>query len=99
MLLELIAVGADFLAKNPALVGMVIATEEFVKKAIGNPVWFKQWHKIAIAFALAFLFVIPSYPPKITPELIAQVVAVGGVAAGLFTAGASLAAKVNEVKK
>ncbi len=93
MLLKLIDVGAEFLSKNPVLVGMVIAAVEFLKKAMEKYPWFKGWYKIVAAFLFAALFVIPVYPPKVTPELIAQIVAVGGVASGLFAAGASLAEK------
>jgi len=96
MLLKLIEVGAEFLAKNPMLVGMVIAAEEFVKKFMEKQVWFKGWHKIVLAFLLAALCVIPDFPPKFSPELVAQIVAVGGMAAGLFSAGAGIVEKINK---
>lgn len=87
MLLKLIEVGADFLQKNPHLVAMVIGIEEMFKKWLEGYKWFKGWHKIVLAFVLAFFLVIQDFPPKFTPELIAQVVAIGGVASGLFAAG------------
>lgn len=99
MLLKLIEVGIDFLSKNPVLVGAVIAAVEFIKKALEKYPWFKGWHKLIASFLMAFIFVIPAFPPKFSWELVAQVVAVGGAASGLFAAGSSLAAKVNEPKK
>ena len=86
MLLELIKHGTDFLAANPVLVGMVIAAEEFLKKQWGTKAWVRGWHKIAAAFLLAALFVMPEFPPKFSAELAAEIIAVGGVAAGLFSA-------------
>ena len=86
MLLELIKHGTDFLAANPLLVGAVIAAEEFLKKWLGTKAWVKRWHKIAAAFLLATLFVLPEFPPEFSAELLAEIVAVGGVAAGLFSA-------------
>ena len=87
MLIELIQHAAAFLSSNPALVGMVIAAEEFLKKAMVKYLWFKGGVRVAAAFILAALFVIPEFPPVVTPELVAEIVAVGGVAAGLFSAG------------
>jgi hypothetical protein len=95
MFVALIKHAIEFLAANPVLVGMVIAAEEFVKKLLEGKEWFNGWVKIALAFVLAIFFVLPENP-AFSWELVAEVIAVGGSAAGLFSAGASLAAKARE---
>jgi len=84
MLLKLIQVGIDYVQSNPIIVGAVMAAVEWVKKLLEGQKWLKSWHKVVIAFALSFAFILEEFPPKFTPELIAQGVAVGLVATGVY---------------
>jgi len=87
MFFDLIQHGAQFLAENPQLVAMVIAVEEFIKKFVGGQEWFnREWIKVVLAFLLGALFVFDP-PIELSLELVAEIIAIGGTAAGLFSAG------------
>ena len=87
MFFDLIQHGAQFLAENPQLVAMVIAAEEFIKKFLGGQDWFnREWVKVVLAFVLGALFIIEP-PISFSLEMVAEIIAIGGTAAGLFSAG------------
>ena len=93
MLLRLIQHGAMFLSENPMLIGMVMSAMEFLKKGLESQAWFqKDWVRVGAVFVMAALFVMPEVP-AFSMELLAEIFAVGGAAAGLFSVGASLAKK------
>ena len=90
MLLDLIRHGVIYLSNNAEMVAMVIAAEEFLKKWLEQYKWFNGSIKIILAFILAAAFIIKVFPPEITGELLAEIIAVGGTAAGLFSAGQAI---------
>ena len=90
MLLDLIRHGVVFLSNNAELVAMVIAAEEFLKKWLEQYKWFNGSIKVVMAFILAAAFIIKVFPPEFSGELFAEIIAVGGTAAGLFSAGQAI---------
>ncbi len=98
MLLELIQSAIKFVQDNVVLIGAVMACVEWLKTVSISWPWVKAWHKILAAFILSFLFVIPSWPVKVTLDLVVHGIAVGLYATGAFQLGASIAAKVGEPK-
>jgi len=90
MLLDLIRHGVNFVSNNAELVAMVIAAEEFLKKWLSQYKWFDGKVKVALAFVLAAGFIIKVFPPDFSAELLAEIIAIGGTAAGLFSAGQAI---------
>lgn len=92
MLLDLINVGVKFLEANPILVGVVISVTEFFKRWMKKQAWAKDTYSLVFGMAAGFLFAIPSAGfEAIVPEIfIAQGVALGGVACGLYMTASSI---------
>lgn len=92
MILDLINVGIRFLEENPILVGVVISVTEFFKRWMKQQAWAKDIYSMAFAFAAGFLFAVPKLGfDAIVPEVfIAQGVALGVAASGLYMVGSSI---------
>jgi hypothetical protein len=85
MLLDLIQKGLAFLQANVVLVGSVIAITQWIKVGVKNLNLprVKSWMFTIIAFIVSALCIIP-FKPVFDLDLVVQVIAVGGVATGLF---------------
>jgi len=96
MLFVIINEAAKFIAENPALVAMIIVIVEYVKRWVSPLPWYKPVYMTAFGFLLGFLFAVPAAGfGAIEPvSFVAQGIALGGVATGLFKVGSSLAEKV-----
>lgn len=95
MLFVIINEAAKFIAENAALVAMILVIVEYVKRWTAPLPWFKPAYMTALGFVLGFLFAVPEAGlAAIEPvSFIAQGIALGGVATGLFKVGSSLAEK------
>ena len=93
MFFEIINKAGEFIAANPALVAMIIVIVEYVKRWTENMLWFKSVYMTVLGFLLGFLFAVPEAGfGAIEPvSFIAQGIALGGVATGLFKVGSTLA--------
>ena len=93
MLFMIINEAGNFIAENPALVAMIIVIVEYVKRWTQDAVLFKSEYMTALGFLLGFLFAVPEAGfGAIEPiSFIAQGIALGGVATGLFKVGNSFA--------
>ena len=95
MILDLVNVGIRFLEANPVLVGVVISATEFFKRLMKKQAWAKDIYSLAFAFAVGFLFAVPKLGfDAIVPEVfLAQGIALGAVASGLYMTASSIAKK------
>ena len=94
MLLDLVQLGWKFIQDNGTIVIAVIAFTEWVKAFIKSQPWIKSWMFTAIAFAIAFLCIVPSgveLVKVISVEFLVKWLAIGGAATGLFKVSKELA--------
>ena len=98
MLFVIINEAGKFIADNPALIAMIIVIVEYVKRWTKPLSWFKPICMTALGFLLGFLFAVPEAGlGAIEPiTFVAQGIALGGVATGLFKVGNSFARTANE---
>ena len=93
MLFVIINEAGKFLADNPMLIAMILAIVEYVKRWTANVGWVKPEYLTIFGFVLGFLFAIPEagFAAIIPLAYVAQSVALGLVATGLFKVGSTLA--------
>ena len=98
MLFVIINEAGKFIADNPALIAMIIVIVEYVKRWTENLAWFKPQYMTLLGFLLGFLFAVPEAGfLAIEPvTFIAQGIALGGIATGLFKVGNSFARTASE---
>lgn len=103
MLFQIIEGVKEFLAANAALIALVLAIVEYVKRAVlaQNFPWMKDWYITAFAFVVSFLFAIPEAGfPAIGADpvtYIANSIGIGLVTTGVYKVSSTIAKKVRSI--
>jgi hypothetical protein len=90
MVFEILAKLLAFLQANSIIIALVASATQWVKLQVQNFPWIKSWMFTVLAFAFAFLFVIPASGFVFSWMWVLEGIAVGGVATGLFKVGSDL---------
>ena len=97
MLFDIVQSTMDFLEANPALIALVLAIVEYVKRWVQDQTWYKDWYVTIFAFVVSFLFAIPAegFAGLDWVMYIAHGFGLGLVATGVYKVGSTLVRKVN----
>jgi hypothetical protein len=87
MLLKLITLGIEFVQENAAIAAIVMGIMSYIKQATAALAWRKSWMLTVLAFALAFVFVVPESGTIADPlEFVFQGLLLGLTVTGVYDA-------------
>jgi hypothetical protein len=95
MVMEFINTMSNFIQSHPALVVMVLAVVEYIKRALSPIEWMRPEYITAVAFIVGVLFAIPmtGFEGIVWLDFIAQGFGLGLVATGLYKVSETISRK------